>query len=197
MPKHKVTILVPSFNFLWYERSHAMVMTIVDCFIRNFSIYLESIEEIQELLERYNVADGVDNILRKRYVNKTDKGGDGSTSGLVGLCIPTIAKLPATFVPSIMKIKGNVVVKDHWKDLLHRRCFYRLLDVSMIGFKIVKNHLDKHGHVVLNFNMDKVIYREYPKMLPYPSNIESGKKDYVDFDSENSSSSLIQKKKKS
>ncbi len=92
--------------------------------------------------------------------------------------------------------KDNVVVKGHWKDLLRRRYFYRLLDVSLIRFKIVKNDLDKHGQVVLDFNVDKVIYREYPKMLSYPSNVESGKKDYVDFDSEESSSSLIEQKKK-
>ncbi len=39
-------------------------------------------------------------------------------------------------------------------------------------------------------------YREYLKMLSYPSNIESGEKDYVDFDLEDSSSSLIEKKEK-
>ncbi len=78
---------------------------------------------------------------------------------------------------------------------MRRRYFYRLLDISLIGFKIVKNDLDKHGRVILNFNVDKVIYREYPKMLSYPSNIESGKKDLVDFVSD-SSSSLIEKKKK-
>ncbi len=33
-------------------------------------------------------------------------------------------------------------------------------------------------------------------MLSYPSNVESGEKDYVDFNSEDSSSSLIEKKKK-
>ncbi len=79
--------------------------------------------------------------------------------------------------------------------LLRHHYFYELLNISLIGFKIVKNNLDEHGRVVLDFNMDKVIYREYPKMLSYPSNIESGKKDYVDFDSEDSSSSLIKKKK--
>ncbi len=47
-----------------------------------------------------------------------DKGGDSLTLGLVRLRIPSIAKLPATFVPTIMKIKDNVVVKGHWKDLL-------------------------------------------------------------------------------
>ncbi len=52
------------------------------------------------------MTDGVDDTLHKRYVNKTDKGGDDSTSGSsVGLCILTMAKLPATFVPTIMKIK--------------------------------------------------------------------------------------------
>ncbi len=90
-----------------------------------------------------------------------------------------------------MKIKDNVVVKGHWKDLLRRRYFYGLLDVSLIGFKIVKNDLDKHGRVILDFNGDKVIYR-----LSYPSKFESGEKDYVDFDSEDSSSFLIEKKKK-
>ncbi len=70
------------------------------------------------------------------------------------------------------------------------------LDVSLIGFKIVKNDVDKHGWVVLGFNVDKVTYREYLKMFFYPSNTESGEKDYVDFDSKNSSSSLIEKKKK-
>ncbi len=116
--------------------------------------------------------------------------------GLVGLHVPNIAKLPATFVLTIMKIKDNVVVKGRWKDLLYRHYFYGLLDVSLIGFKIVKNDFDKHGWVVLDFNLDKVIYREYPKMLSYPSNIESGEKDYVDVDSEDSSSSLTEKKKK-
>ncbi len=76
-PKHKVTIPAPSFNFLWYERSPATAVAIVG----DFSEYLESNEEIQELLEHYKVADGVDNALRKRYVNKMDKGGDGSTPG--------------------------------------------------------------------------------------------------------------------
>ncbi len=74
-----------------------------------------------------------------------------------------------------MKIKGKVVVKGDWKDFLHCSYFYRLLHVSLIGFKIVKNNLDPHGQVILDFNVDKVIYREYPKMLSYPSNIESGK----------------------
>ncbi len=60
--------------------------------------------------------------------------------------------------------------------------------------RIVKNDLDKRGGVILDLNVDNVIYREYAKMLSYPSNIESGEKDYVDFDS--SSSSLIEKKKK-
>ncbi len=120
-----------------------------------------------------------------------------STPGLVGLRVPTIAKLPATFVLAIMKIKDNIAVKGQWKDLLCRHYFYRLLDISLIGFKIVKNNLDIHGRVVLEFNMDKVIYRECTKMLSYPSNVESGEKDYVDFDLEDSSSSLIEKKKKS
>ncbi len=40
----------------------------------------------------YKVADGVDDALRKRYVNKMDKEGDSSTPGLVGLRVPTIAK---------------------------------------------------------------------------------------------------------
>ncbi len=141
------------------------------------------------------MADGVDNAMRKRYVNETDEGGDGSTPGLVRFRVPTIAKLPATYVPTIMKIKDNVVVKGHWKDSLRHRYFYGLLDVSLIGFKIVKNDLDKHGRVVLDFNVDNVIYREYPKMLSYPYNVESGEKEYVDFDSEDSSSSLIEKKK--
>ncbi len=44
---------------------------------------------------------------KRRYVNKTDKGGDGSTPGLAGLCVPTIAKLPANFVSTIMKIKAS------------------------------------------------------------------------------------------
>ncbi len=79
---------------------------------------------------------------------------------------------------------------------MRRRFFYRLLGVSLIGFKIVKNDLDKHDLVSLDFNANKVIYREYPKMLSYPSNIESGEKDYVDFDAEDSSSSLIEKKKR-
>ncbi len=74
-------------------------------------------EEIQELLKCYKVTDGIDDNLRERYVNKMDKGGDGLTPGLVGLRIPTIAKLPATFVPTIMKIKDNVDGKGHWKDL--------------------------------------------------------------------------------
>ncbi len=60
-----------------------------------------------------------------------------------------------------------------------------------------QNDLDKHGQVVLDFNMDKVIYKEYAKMLSYPSDIESCEKDYVDFVSEDSLSSLIEKKKKS
>ncbi len=185
-----------SFNFLWYERSRVTVVAIVDRFIRDFFEYLESNKEIQELFECYKVANGVEDALCKRYVNKTDTRGDGSTPGLVGLRAPTIAKLPATFVPTIMKIKDNVVVKPHRKDLLRRRYFYGLLDVSVIGLKIIKNDLDKHGWVILDFNGDKEIYREYPKMLSYPSNIESGEKDYVDFDSEDSSSSLIEKKKK-
>ncbi len=136
-------------------------------------------------MERYKVDDGVDNTLHERYVNKMDKKGDGLTPGLVGLHIPTTAKLPATFVPTI-----------HWKDLLHRPYFYEFLDVSLIGFKIVKNDLDKHGRIILDLNVDKVIYREYPKMSSYPSNIESGKKDYADFDLEDSSSSLSKRKKK-
>ncbi len=78
------------------------------------------------------------------------------TPGLVGLCVPTIAKLPATFVPTIMKIKDNVVVKRHWKDLLCCHYFHRLLDISPIGLKIVKNDLDKYGWVILDFNVDKV-----------------------------------------
>ncbi len=40
MPKHKVTILALSFNFLEYERSSAMAVAIVDRFICNFSEYL-------------------------------------------------------------------------------------------------------------------------------------------------------------
>ncbi len=60
MPEHKVTILALSFSFLWYERSRAMVVVVVDCFIHDFSKYLESNEEIQELLEHYKVADGID-----------------------------------------------------------------------------------------------------------------------------------------
>ncbi len=195
-PKHKVTILAPSFNFLWYERSRTAAVAIVDRFIRDFSEYLKLNEEIQDLLEHYTVANGVDDALHERYINKTDERGDSSTLGLVGLCVPTIAKLPATFVPTIMEIKDYVVVKGHWKDLLRRRYFYRLLDLSLIAFKIVKNDLDKHGGLVLDFNADKVIYRGYPKMLSYPSNVESGETDYADFDSEDSSSSLIAKKKK-
>ncbi len=74
---------------------------------------MESNEEVQEPLEHYKVADGVDDALHERYINKTDKEGDGSTPGLIGLSVPTIAKLPATFVPTIMKIKENVVVKGH------------------------------------------------------------------------------------
>ncbi len=100
-------------------------------------------------MERYKVADGIDDALHERYVNKTDRGDDGSTPGLVGLHIPTIAKLPATFFPASMKITDNIVVKGHWKNLLHRRYFYGLLDVPLIGFTIVKNNLDKHGRVVL------------------------------------------------
>ncbi len=173
-----------------------MPVAIVDRLMRDFSEYLESNEEIQELLEYYKVADGVDDTQRKRYINNTDKGGDGSTPGLIGLRVSTIAKLPVTFVPTIMKIKDNIVVKCHWKDLLRRRYFYRLLDESLIGFKIVKNNLDKHGRVILDFNVNKVIYREYPKMLSYPSKVESGKKDYFDFNLEDSSSSMIKKKKK-
>ncbi len=93
--------------------------------------------EIQELLERYKVVDGVDDTLCKTYV--------GSTPVFVGLRILTTTKLPSTSVPTIMKIKDNVVVKGHWKDLLRHRYFYRLLEVSPIGLKIVKNDLDKHG----------------------------------------------------
>ncbi len=203
-PKCKVTILAPSFNFLWYELSRTTAMAVVNCFIRYFSKYLGSNEEIQELLERFRVASGVDNALCKsvdytlceRYVNKMDKGGDSSTPGLVELRVPTIAKFPATFVLT-MKIKDNIGVKGHWKDLLRHRYFYRLLDLSLIGFKIVKNNLDKHGLIILDFNVDKVIYREYPKMLSYPSNVESGKKDYMGLIAEDSSSSRIEKKKKS
>ncbi len=80
-------------------------------------------------------------------------------------------------------------------NVLCRRYFYGLLDVSLIGFKIVKTDLDKHGRVVLDFNVDKVIYRKYPKMLSYPSNVECVEKDYTDFDSEDSLFSLIEKKK--
>ncbi len=128
------------------------------------------------------MANGVDDTLRKRYINKTDKEGDnGTTPSSVGLRFPTIAKLPATFVPIIIKIKDNIVLKG-WKDLLHHHYFYRLLDVSLIGFKIIKNDLYKYGRVILNFNVDKVIHREYAKMLSYPSNVESCEKDYVDFD---------------
>ncbi len=147
-------------------------------------------------MERYKVINGIDNALCKREINKMGKGGNELTPGLVGLHVPNIAKLPATFVPTIMKIKDNIVVKGHWTNLLRCHYFYRLLDVSLIGFKIVQNDLDKHGQVILDFNMDKVIYREYPKMLSYSSNVESGKKDYVDFDSEDSLSSLLEKKKK-
>ncbi len=86
----------PSFNFLWYERSRTTVVAIVDLFIHYFSKYLESNEEIQELLEHYKVANGVDDTQCERYVNKTNKGGDTSTPGLVGLRVPTIAKLPTT-----------------------------------------------------------------------------------------------------
>ncbi len=196
MPEHKVMILALSFNFLWYERSHATVVAVVDRFIRHFSKYSELNEEIQELLERYKVVDGIDDTLRERYVNKMDEGGDGSIPGLVGLCTSAIAKLRATLVPAIIKIEDNVVVKGYWKDLLCRRYFYRILDISLFGFKIVKNNSDKNGWVILDFNVDKVMYREYPKMLSYLSNVESGKKDYVDFDSEDSSSSVIEKKKK-
>ncbi len=64
-------------------------------------------------MECYKVTNGVDDALRKRYINKTDKGGDGTTPGLVGLHVPTTAKLPATYVPPIMKIKDNVVIKGH------------------------------------------------------------------------------------
>ncbi len=195
-PKHKVTILAPSFNFLWYERSCTTIVSVVDRFICDFSEYLESNEVIQELLECYKVANGIDNALCERYVNKTDKEGDGSTPDFIRLRVLTIAKLPATFVPNMMKNKDNVVVKGHWKNLLRRCYFNRLLDTSLIVFKIVKNDLDKHGRVILDFNVDKIIYREYPKMLSYPSNVESGKKDYTDFDSEDSLSSLIEKKKK-
>ncbi len=138
-------------------------MAVIDHFFHNFSEYLESNEEIQELLECYKVTDGVDNTLCERYVNKMDKGGDGSTPGLVGLRISTIAKLLATFVPTILKIK-NKVVKGHWKDLLHRRYFYRFLDVSLIGFKIVENDLDKHDWVVLTLTWTR---RKYPKILSF------------------------------
>ncbi len=75
MPKNKVTIFVPSFNFLWYERSCAATVAIVDHFILDFSKYLELNEEIQELLERYKVANGVHNALRERYITITHKGG--------------------------------------------------------------------------------------------------------------------------
>ncbi len=88
-----------------------MAVDVIDRFICDFSKYLESNEEIQELLERYKAADGIDDTLHKRYVNRTDKGGEGLTPGLVGLCVPTIAKLPETFVETIMKMKDNVVVK--------------------------------------------------------------------------------------
>ncbi len=194
-PKHKVPIIARYFNFLWYERSRAMAVAIVDRFIRNFSKYLELNKEIQKLLERYKVVDGIDDALHKRYVNKTDKEGDGLTPGLVRLRVPTTAKLLANFVPTSMKMKDNVVVKGHWKDLLRRRYFYTLLDVSLIRFKIVKKDLDKHGRVIWDFNVDKVIYREYPKVLSYTSNIECGEKDHVDFDAEDSSSFLIERKK--
>ncbi len=140
--------------------------------------------------------DGIDSALCERYVNKTNKGGDGSTPSLVGLRGLAIAKLPVTFVPTVIKIKDNVIVKGHWKDLLHRRYFYGFLDISLIGFKIVKNDLDKHCCIILDLNVDKVIYREYLKMLSYPSNVESGKKYYIDFDLEDFSSSLHKKKKK-
>ncbi len=96
-PKHKMTILTPSFNFLWYECSRATAVAIVDRFICDFSKYLESNEETQKLLERYKVADSVDDALHERYVKKMDKEGDGSTPGLFGLHVATIAKLPATF----------------------------------------------------------------------------------------------------
>ncbi len=91
-----MTILAPSFSFLWYERSRTTAVAIVDHFIRNFPEYLESNEEIQELLKCYKVADGVDDALCERYVNKTDKGGDGSTPGLVGLRISTMVGEPST-----------------------------------------------------------------------------------------------------
>ncbi len=127
-PKHKVTIPAPSLNFLWYERSCATAVAIFDRFIYSFSkYYLESNEEIQELLECYKVTDGVDDTLHERYVNRMDKEGDGSTPGLIELCVTTIVKLPAVFVPTIMKIKDNVVVKGHRKD----RYFYELMDVSL------------------------------------------------------------------
>ncbi len=89
------------------------------------------------------MTDGIDDALRERYVNKTDKGGNSSIPGFVGLRVPTAAKLPATFVPAIIKIKDNVVVKGHWKDLLLHRYVFGFLDASPIGFKIVKNDLDK------------------------------------------------------
>ncbi len=91
-----MTILALSFNFLWYERSRAMAMAVINHFISNFSKYLESNTEIQKLFERYKVVDSIGDALPERYVNKTNKGGDGSTPSLVGLWVPTIPKLPAT-----------------------------------------------------------------------------------------------------
>ncbi len=100
-PKHKVTILAPSFNFLCYKRSHARLWPGVDRFIHNFSEYLESNEEILELLEHYKMADGIDDALRERYINKMYKRGDGSTPGLVGLRIPPLPNcLPLLSRPS-------------------------------------------------------------------------------------------------
>ncbi len=96
-------------------------------FICNFSEYLESNEEIQELLECYKVADCVDDALCERYGKKTDKGGDSSTPGLVRLHIPTIAKLPATFVPSIMKIGMSKI------DNIP----YRLSSIIPLGLSII------------------------------------------------------------
>ncbi len=44
-PKHKVMILAPSFNFMWYERNSATAVAVINHFIHNFSEYLELNEE--------------------------------------------------------------------------------------------------------------------------------------------------------
>ncbi len=78
-----------------------MAVTIVDRFICDFSEYLKSNEEIQELLERYKVVDAVDDAQCERYVNKTDKGGDASSPGLVRLWFPPLTNcLPLFSQPS-------------------------------------------------------------------------------------------------